>query len=393
MDVRQELPGQAAATSPPAPDYLVGLTGLRGYAALWVVLSHTSFTDALLYPLGKRLGWRLADGFIRHEHLAVDLFFMLSGFVLTHVHRRDFDAAVLPRDTWRFLCLRLARIYPLHLIALCLTAVAWHFTPDAPTGDVPSFVLQVLLMGSWGFTVGETWNLPGWSLSSEWLAYLVFPLIALATAQVRKPRWQLFGVAALFGLFWFLMTKTPVHRYTFGSGASARVLIGVSIGSLLRRLYDEPLVKRVPWTWVFVLCLPVLWWTVTDLQGHRLPDSVTPVVVLAVMLFATAHVHPNMLLVTGRLPVYLGEISYAIYILHYPVLRTVRWFAGDALKAAVDGPLRRVELLVFSSIALMVVVSAIAHHLIELPVRDWLRKKIDARWPALSADRRAEASR
>ena len=59
--------------------HIRGLTGLRGYAALWVVLSHASYTDALLFPLGMRLAWVRADGLIRHEYLAVDLFFMWSG--------------------------------------------------------------------------------------------------------------------------------------------------------------------------------------------------------------------------------------------------------------------------------------------------------------------------
>jgi peptidoglycan/LPS O-acetylase OafA/YrhL len=378
------LAASTAMSAGPRDDskHILALTGLRGYAALWVVLSHASFTDALLYPLGMKLAWHRADGLIRHEYLAVDLFFMLSGFVLTHVHQRDFDAGVRKLEAWRFLLLRLARVYPLHLLALGMTALAWHFVPGSPTGDVSSFVLQLALMASWGFCAGNTWNLPAWSLSSEWLAYLVFPLVALATAGVRKALWQIVCVVALLGLFWLLFFGLPFRLdYSNGAGSNARVIIGVIVGSLLRRLYDAPVVKRIPWTAVLFVALPVMALSMTDLAGRRLDDNIWAVVSMPVLLFAAAHVHPKVWPLTGRLPVYLGEISYAIYILHYPVLRTIRWLAGDLLQRSAEGSEGQAQLVVFSCIGLVVLASAAAHHLVELPSRRWLRKRLDRSWP------------
>ncbi len=162
------------------------LTGLRGYAALWVVLSHASFTDSLSAPLAARLNWGRADGVLRHEYLAVDLFFVLSGFVLTHAHARELDGGVDGRSYVRFLLLRLARVYPLHLLALVAAVLIAQVVPSHLENTAGSLVLNILLMSSWGFCSTLSWNGPAWSLSSEWLAYLVLPLMIIASAELRS---------------------------------------------------------------------------------------------------------------------------------------------------------------------------------------------------------------
>jgi peptidoglycan/LPS O-acetylase OafA/YrhL len=372
------------STSSPS---IAALTGLRGYAALWVLVSHVSFTDSLSVTIAKRLDWKLANGVLRHEYLAVDLFFMLSGFVLTHAHARELDARVDRSSYVRFLLLRLARVYPLHIVALGVTLLLHLFvTPNLlPASNPGCFALHMVMMASWGFCTGVSWNAPAWSLSSEWLGYLVLPLVLICTAGLKRVRAQLAVVGTLVVLFVALFFSYLCFGefqfetdYSNGAGASGRVLIGVILGSVLRRLYDQPSVRRFPWTLVFWLALPVAVAFMSDRSGQRLDNN--PWAYLAVMLltFAAACGRPSALLpLTSRVAIYLGEISYAIYIFHFPVLLALGRFLRPWLEAIASQESPAGAQLVALAAALVVIgVAALAHHTIEEPLRRRARRWI-----------------
>ncbi len=161
---------------------LPSLTSLRGLAALWVVLYHFSVQcfpnlDATPYT-----------HIIHKGYLAVDLFFMLSGFVMTHVYHRAFSESVT-RHYRGFFVARIARIYPLHVLILLLfvaTAVASQWTTGTATiGSIRDIPLQgsesvsalvANLFMLQGLDAGKlSWNYPAWSISVEFMAYLLFP--------------------------------------------------------------------------------------------------------------------------------------------------------------------------------------------------------------------------
>ena len=184
----------SGGTSDASNRQLSSLTPLRGLAALWVVLYHYCGTAQFFpnldvtphsYPISK-------------GYLAVDMFFVLSGFVMAHVYRRAFSEGVT--EHYRsFLVARIARLYPPHIFILLLfvaTAAASQFMGGLATGSFESipltgprswgaiianiFMLQGLLAGQ------LSWNYPTWSISVEFMAYLAFPF-ALPTIA-RAPR-------------------------------------------------------------------------------------------------------------------------------------------------------------------------------------------------------------
>ncbi len=363
------------------------LTGLRGYAALWVLLSHLSFTTTFSLAIGERVRWKLAEGLLRHEYLAVDLFFVLSGFVLTHAHARELDARVDRRAYGRFLLLRLARVYPLHITALLLVFLVNVAFPSSvrPTDTGGALTLHVLMMSSWGFVSGLTWNDPAWSLSSEWLAYLVLPPIVLATAGLKSLRAQLATLALLAAGFGGLFFGLGVYlTYAEGVGATGRVLFGVALGSVLRRLYDQPRVRALPWGAMFWLALPLAAACMTEWDGRRRDNNLASYLAVVFIVFAAACARPRAVpLLSLRPAVYLGEISYAIYIFHFPVLRLLGLLFDGHVEVK-DGGLAATfaPLIATAAVGLTILVAALAHHAIEEPVRRWARARIDARWPA-----------
>jgi peptidoglycan/LPS O-acetylase OafA/YrhL len=376
----------------PAAPAISALTGIRGYAALWVMVSHLVYTEALLWPLALRLKLVRFVGIIQHEYLAVDVFFMLSGFVLLHVYGHEFADTVRRPDYGRFLLLRLARIYPLHLFGLGLAFIAHQYHPD-PFGisTAQTFVLQLVLMSSWGVLPRVSWNIPAWSLSSEWFAYLLFPLVALVAMGIKTTRGRLLGIAALVIFFYVMMFRQPFPPldYASGIGAQTRVMVGLSVGILLRGLYDDPRVRALPWHLIFYAGLLAAAISMIELSGARRLNSIWSYLTMPIILFAAACGRGRLMLpLTGRFAIYMGEISFAIYIVHYPVfrlLRTVFW--QRLVDVALLGSDAKVWVVIVSAGLFAVLVAALAHHLIEDPFRKWAKRRITG-----SAEGRATAA-
>jgi peptidoglycan/LPS O-acetylase OafA/YrhL len=166
---------------------LDSLTVLRFLAALYVVVYHRrvelSGTSELL------------DRIIAHGYIGVPVFFVLSGFVLAYNYVAADGRFHGPAP--RFYLARLARIYPVYLLAFVLfTPIALVSRNAIPEGQLGVTVLSSLTMTqAWTETI--YWNRPGWTVSTEAFFYLVFPL--LAPPLCRLSRWR--GLAAI-GLLW-----------------------------------------------------------------------------------------------------------------------------------------------------------------------------------------------
>ena len=192
------------------------LTGLRGVAALWVVLFHYQVQSAFLGSswfagvLGIDAGWH-----------GVDLFFVLSGFVLMLAHGEDFQTLTVP-STLAFLKLRVARVYPLNFVVLLLIVAAalfdsrfadWYRTLNPANYTAIPLLETSLLANRWGYTAVGDWNQPTWSLSIEIIGYLAFPLLAWGLIQ-RRSFWWLIGLAVVSFAF---LAAIQIASHTTGS--------------------------------------------------------------------------------------------------------------------------------------------------------------------------------
>ena len=349
------------------------LTGLRFVAAIWVLQYH--FSDTVAEAVPQLGGIRtLASG----GYVGVDLFFVLSGFIIAHVYLHVPDIH-RPRGAARYLWLRLARFYPVHLLTLGVIAFLLaleHVTQqdwvpqDGPYTPV-TFARNLLLVHAWGSSFA--WNGPAWSISAEWFAYLMFPLLAFVLLRVS--RWLL-AVGAVFAIpaGLAMMTVLVGGFLHFESGPPILRIAGSLVaGCCVYRLYEAaPSVSR-RWSGVALAstALMILVATVLAAQGWNamLAAPLIPLVIYSLARgqggFASLLATPTMLL--------WGAVSYSLYMTHLIVLNCVRAIVGG-MPTGVAGV--AVAVLV---IALSLAVAYCTYHWVEEPCRRAMRARSPVR--------------
>ena len=163
------------------------LTSLRFFAALWVVLFH-------YWP---KLDVAFTPALVAKGYLGVELFFVLSGFILCHVYLAAAGEGRLKYGA--FLWNRLARVYPLHLatlfgmIALGVVAGLAGVAIDGEILRWDALPANLLMVQAWGLAPAAAFNHPSWSISAEWFAYLTFPAFAFVAWRLRARPWLFAG--------------------------------------------------------------------------------------------------------------------------------------------------------------------------------------------------------
>lgn len=373
----------AGVTSQQDRGRLEGLTGLRAFAAIWVLAYHYS-----IGPLSP-LGTQGASSFIAVGFLGVDLFFILSGFVIWHVHGREL-ARPRPRTFLRFLCLRLARLYPVNLFTLLVLAVLlvlrphWGdpLNPANYTGH--AFLLYLALLESWGFTHHLAWNYPSWSVSAEWFCYLLFPALALIAAQGGK-RGTVFGVGLLLATIG--IAYMTLFRGTLNHAVGAVTLLRAGpeffLGCLLRRLTRQ--IDMAAWPWTPILAALAALWACSFVTG--LPVELLAVPLFAALIVAVA-VSDGIVSRMARLRpvVAVGAASYALYMMQAPVQKTAHVLRQYL---SVAHPVRDAGIIAAYA-GLLATGTVLVHLGIENPSRRWLRGRIDTWLPQPASSRAAQ---
>ncbi|GAB4020462.1 acyltransferase family protein [Spirosoma koreense] len=368
--------------------YLSSLTSLRGIAALLVIFLHI---DGIAFPLLPPQ----IPFFIRKGYLWVDFFFMLSGFIMVHVYGTTFSRDIRWPAFRRFMWARFARIYPLHLVSfLCMLGFyAWYqsshtLTPfDHVLYDLGTIPSQLLLLQGMGVNRFLSWNAPSWSISTEWWMYTLFPWLL---RLFRHPaRWKslviLLVILAgyLFILYYLRPVSTAASPYpdptkrhsldvTYDYGF-IRCLLGFLLGMLLHQLYATnwgyPLLNRS----VLVGLVSLLILLTLSLP---LPDII-PVSLMALLVLLSAYNRglANRVLTLKPL-LFLGDISYSLYLMHLPLLYGMLVYAQRFASFRQPHGWMGVWAYSLGFVGLMLLVATLTYRLVELPARRKLNQLI-----------------
>lgn len=265
--------------------------------------------------------------------MAVDLFFVMSGFIIAHAYEDKLRSSM---SAWRFMVLRLVRLYPLYALGLLLgiaqalvsmrlgSSGAWTFDRLLEATAWNAAMLPVLRDGP-VFPL----NPPGWSLFFE----LVINIAYVAVLPWLSTRiLAVFVAVAAAALVVLGIGAGDLH---FGShahnffGGFARVAYSFPIGVLLYRLAPNGTLWKVPPLVILALAAGIF---IVPLGAHTLVFELISLLVLLPLLTAmAAGVEPSRRLAPAF--ACLGLISYGVYSLHYPLVL----FAQSIAKRMPDG--------------------------------------------------------
>lgn len=274
------------------------LDTFRGFAALAVACGHFGMLPSRSYIF------------------AVDFFLVLSGFVLTHSY--FLSRRISFRD---FVLRRFFRMYPLHAFSFLL-CIAFYLIVGRDI--VPrDFLLHLFFVQNLGFGPNElTFNWPAWTISVEfWLNVAVYAAILIIRPGPRTVMiWSAIGIAAcyyiLFRATGFLNVLLPNYFGFLNSGlirCLGAFLVGIMAYYLYLRLQDWQLSKILMLSALLVFAGIIL-----GLRGGSVYGFATPFLFGGiVVVFAKAHGSAQRLLAKGA---YLGDISFSIYLMHFPII-------------------------------------------------------------------------
>ncbi len=367
--MRQPSPSKQYPGGQPTACGLSGraLTGLRGVAALLIVVHHYALLQSSFPPALHNL----AHG----AYLAVDLFFVLSGYVMALAYGHWFT----PTTGWphhgltglaayiEFILRRLARLWPLHAVVV-LTLLAQDYLLDRWMAWPKLIACNLLLVQGWG--ISQSINPPSWSISTELAAYLLFPL--LSALVLHGPQWKAWAaLAAAAGLLVIAVTLASdtglgrrgaldIHE-NWSVLPLLRCLGGFTIGLVLFRAVRAARLSRLlaqPWTG------PAIAASVLAMLGLRAPDLL--IYPLLPVLVAAVHLGVGRMqrVLASSWPHRLGVLSYALYLVHYPII------------AAVPSGLWPSPYSFVACLGISLGVASGAHRLVEWPARLGLRRLV-----------------
>jgi len=307
----------------------------------------------------------------------VSFFFILSGFVLAWAVRNSDSPGAF---YWR----RFSRIYPAYFVTL-----AFGFFVILLTGaDKPRSVFAPLFMiQAWvpNPQVVLAVNVPAWSLSCETFFYAVFPLFVLAIRNLSRRSKLVFGVSLLVAVFVFafvgqsIATQDPAEFLSewivifFPVARLPEFLLGAILGFLLR---DGQISSRVPFWPTVVLALCAFAWGALNPTLFRI--AAVPVIPFLLLICATAQWEISSEdgnRIRSRLPVVLGEWSYAFYLVHVFCIGAIHTFAEKlGIADSADGLFTWIAVLSIS-----VVAAGCLHRFVERPANRLLARFYDRR--------------
>ncbi len=357
-------------------DYLPALTGLRFFLALWVILHHIAGKGMMLEEWTNSLP-PPAQRLLLGGYLAVQTFFILSGFVMATSYR---GSNWRRKDLVNYFAARFARIYPVYILSLLVVSkfiLDSMMRPTRTPGHKATLLVQyAFVLQGWFGDLGVGWNTPAWTLSCEFFFYLFFPLLFLWLRNAGKTtQFTVLAVSVVTpvilahaGVPW--TWKPLYHSADFAAGIAAARLF---------ELLDWRRVRPFAWLLYFPAlilgAMLIINPLVMDLANYRgwggdVNTGLRPLNVIALLGLGLGTGLGAKFLSTPLIE-YLGKASYSMYILHVPVLW---WYSKWAMmQTAIPRSMAEVLYLL-----IVITVSAISFELVEKPANRWIRTRVKA---------------
>ncbi len=369
------------------------LTGLRIVAAMWVVLFHFR---PLLWEASPRLEADLGP-LLDAGAAGVDLFFILSGFVLAWNYLQRMGPSFSAKATAHFLWLRLSRVWPVYLVTMHLAAL-WIIT-TLYIGDVPSpdadkltalnYLKQFLMVQLWfePFFDGTSWDGPAWSISAEWLAYLLFGglvlvIFRIARASRARTLFLLAFCAALPPTLLLLASGVVYTPWSWLPRILAQFTAGALAAAAVRRLVIDGRGRRLAGYLSVVLgaaIVAILYhYAANPVAGMVDPGALASLLFLPLVVALAVGSGSLPALLATRPLVYGGQISFSLYMIHELVHTAWNW---AVVQYSLTMP-KSVAKMVVVGLILVALIGAMAlFHLVEEPARRWMRSMADGEGP------------
>ncbi|HTQ65769.1 MAG TPA: acyltransferase [Puia sp.] len=342
------------------PHYPI-LDGLRGTAAILVVIFHLF---EAYFPV-------MANHPMHHGYLAVDFFFLLSGFVVGYAY----DDRWSRMSTWEFFKIRLVRLHPLVILGTIIGAICFWFDPFTNGAEHTQLIklIGVMLLS---FTLlpapdirgwGETHVLDGpcWSLLQEYIGNIIYGFFG--RKMTKTALWILViisGIALIIVATWRGDLATGWGYNTIWI-AFVRMMFPFFAGLLLFRSGKR---IHMPHAYIFCSLLLVVLFFMPTFKYNGIYEAACIIIAFPVIVAAGAGGE-----IRGRwlkLCNFSGQISYPIYITHYPFIYIyTMWIA---LKKPAPAQIVPVAIGLF---VLFMVLAYASFKLYDEPIRNWLKKK------------------
>lgn len=299
------------------------LTGIRGIAALWVVCYHFEPDMTRLIPASS-----VFHPFFNQGALGVDVFFVLSGFIISNVYK--IEKLRFTKTNYRhFLVNRLARIYPNylfcllilmsmvatdHLLAKHMATIGKHLT-DPSEYPVSSVGWHVFMMQAWPLIPAHwsNWNAPAWSVSAEWFAYLFFfPLSVWLTSISIVRKFSPVFAFALLASFLVCRQLAVLHGFYFVIQIAAEFMSGCLV--YIFYVGNPQIIKTLACRFDIVILAFVAAVCVSTLSPICFWLIIFTIPVIIIGLTHESSLFAKLLASSGFC--YLGRISYALYLVH-----------------------------------------------------------------------------
>lgn len=348
------------------------LTALRFFAAFYISLFHVHYFSG--YSFG------LLDAVFASGYLAVDFFFVLSGFILAYTYVDVFKTKSV--SVRIFLIKRLARIYPVHVVMLCITAfflwvaknAGWEAMDDSL--NIGNFIDNLMLVHAWNQTASLSYNQPSWSISAEFFSYLCFPIFIWGIGRWRKMAFSILILSLICFIViqaGFLFSGVALSKSSYDYGIIRIVpefVFGISIYFFfLQYRYDQNI--RVALLSISAVISVFLY------MGH-LDMFVVPLFGAVIYFLADAQRSGTEVWLVHPVWVYLGKISYSFYMVHYCVLLCLMYLLFENFLGVLGGETQLGGIQVaclFAAIIACFPAAMLLYHGIEVPMRRRIIRK------------------